>query len=262
MPDCCRRLLPTRAVVVRHLRPGGRGATADQSGCAVPGVGEHPADRPCGRLGDLRPDHRPSRHTHRGGPQAADHLSAAPAAAVAVAAGAGAVRPGLPVLGRRRRLRPGLPRPRTGAAGAGLGPAAGRAGRPDRVPTAGPSPAAVGALRHLRTHFRAHRRTHQDSPRGHRRHLRRRADRAAARPHPGCAHAGAGGSCGLDHQGSATGTVGDAVPRIARPAALPVARPARGPHRGAQPGGEPARRGARSGPVGPTGRTGRGAAAG
>ena len=63
-------------------------------------------------------------------------------------AGPGRARPARqPGVGRRRGLRPRLPRTPLGAAAAGQPRPAARAGRPDRLPAAGPQPPAVGDVR-------------------------------------------------------------------------------------------------------------------
>src|SRR4051812_43725367 len=63
----------------------------------------------------------------------------------------GAVGPRLALLGARRALRPRLPLPRAGAAGAGVDGAAARAGRADLLASARPLAPALGALSDPRT---------------------------------------------------------------------------------------------------------------
>ena len=99
-----------------------------------------------GALAVLDPSTAPGRNGHAGGPAGADRRAAAAGPAVPVAAGRGAVRPRLRLLGRRRRLRPRLPRPRAGAAARRDRAQARRAGGADLRPSAGPVAPAVGAV--------------------------------------------------------------------------------------------------------------------
>ncbi len=82
---------------------------------------------------------------------------------------AGAARARLSLLGRRRRLRPRLPRARAGAGRAGHRRPAGRAGGADHLAPARPRAPAVGALRDRRARERPRRGADEDPPRGDRR---------------------------------------------------------------------------------------------
>ena len=106
----------------------------------------------------------------------------APAAAVPLAARAGAVRARPPVLDRGPRLRPRLPHPRVRRAAARRRPAAGRDGGADLRAPARPRPPAVGALRDPRPGRGPRRAADQDPPRGRRRRVGRRDPERAARP--------------------------------------------------------------------------------
>ena len=109
------------------------------------------------RAGDPRPvdDARAASSSSRTS-AAADRRAPAAAAAAALAAGRGPVRPRLSVLGRRRRLRPRLPRPRARAARAGdaTSKLAEQVARIVGAP-ARPRAAAVGALPDPRPRGRA-----------------------------------------------------------------------------------------------------------
>ena len=111
-------------------------------------------------------------------------------------AGAGAVRPRPPVLGRGQGVRPRVPRaPRRAAVARRLAGAVGP-GRPAPCAAARPRPAAVGALLHRgrrrRGGLRAGQLRHadQDPPQRDRRDLGHRADERPARPRPGRPGAG------------------------------------------------------------------------
>ena len=90
---------------------------------------------------------------------------------------------GQPGLGGRRALRPDLPRAPLGAAAAGLGRAAQRAGRPGAVPPAGPRPPAVGGLPGRGPGEGPLRAAHQDPPGdGRRRSARSTSPRSSWTP--------------------------------------------------------------------------------
>ena len=110
-------------------------------------------------------ERRPRRRRH----PVADRRAPAAAAAAALAPPGGAAGARLPLLDRRPRLRPPLPRPRDRARPARRRRAARRAGRADRLAPAGPLAAALGALPDQRPRVGARRDAHQDPPRADRR---------------------------------------------------------------------------------------------
>ena len=135
-----------------------------------------------GGLAILDPSTAPGRPARARRRPADDRRAPAAAAAAALAARRGPVRARLPVLGRRRGLRPRLPRPRARAAAARHRREAGRAGGAHRLAPARPRPAAVGALPDPRARARLRRHADQDPPRDHRRPLGRRDHGRPVRP--------------------------------------------------------------------------------
>ena len=159
--------------------------------------------------------------------------AAAPAAAVPLAAGRGAVRDRPAVLGRGPGLRPRLPHPRERGAAAGRRPPAGRDRRADLRAPARPLAPAVGAVPDPRARGRPRGDADQAAPLDGRRRVGQRDPRRAARPEPrgqGAA-AEAGGRAGRARPRRPR----DARPRAARRAAPAAARAALAADRAAEP---------------------------
>ena len=119
-PHLRQRLSRTRACTPGRARANRRGsadAAAHQPRRAVPRAREHAPDRPRRRPGDPR-SRRPPPAARSPPPsvQRGDRRAPAAAAATALAPGRGAAGPRLPVLDRRRGLRPRVPRARDRAA--------------------------------------------------------------------------------------------------------------------------------------------------
>src|SRR5262245_31893139 len=209
-----------------------RDASADQPRRAVPGAGELKSDRPRGRSDDPRSlDHGIGRPEPRGH-QPTDRGAAAVAAPTALEARRGPVRARLPLLARRRALRPRLPRPRAGASPWGGEGKARRAGGADRLAAARPRPTALGGVPDPRTRERPQGAPDQDSSFDGRRALRCGDHGRALRLGAVGARA-AGARC--ERRGSAADRAGNVDPRPDGAASLPASASALPPERSAKP---------------------------
>src|SRR4051812_3844837 len=182
------RTLGCRTILDPNLSRGYNGSAAQVS----VRVGPHPGTtqvarvrRPAHPTRRLLPAHRGRVLAHARGRRAAlrgrapplrrprgpHRLAPRPGATLPPADRRGAARPGTPPLGRRRALRPALPRAPHGPAGPRDGVRAAGAGRADLLPAAAPRPPAVGALARRGPGGRALRDPLQDASRAGRRRV-------------------------------------------------------------------------------------------